>query len=333
MARLTEKSCEFFIYYSKFELDESPAQRSAAAPSLVRLPVLKVLLFLLLLCLGGPAVARRPAADAPRPALAGTWTGSLAIPGRVLVLNLTITEADGRLSAVLDIPLAHLNNRTLRVAQHHDTLSFVDPLADACYRAIRSADGTLLVGQWQQPGLSAGLRLRRPAPVRAQVTTKWRSGTLENGRPVGPWEYYHYLADGTRQLAQVYDHSTDRLVFARPDDEVREVELHPGYWGSAQLTRAPWFVGGPERLALYTAGLTYPAAAQQLNLVGKVTVSFVVDTLGHASDYRVAHGLGSGCDEEALRVARAIPGTWTAGRLGTRAVPVRQYMAFAFRLQ
>ena len=292
---------------------------------------MKLLLCLLLLGLGGGAMAGRPAA-APPPALAGTWTGPLAIPGRTLVLYLTITEADGHLSAVLDIPLAHLSNRALRVTQRHDTLAFFDPVADASYRAVRSPDGTVLVGQWQQPGLSAGVTLRRPVPVRAQVATKWRSGTLEDGSPVGPWEYYQYTAAGVRQVAQVYDHSAGRLLFAQPGDQVCEAELSPGRWDYTVLGRAPWFIGGPERLALYTATLAYPVAAQQKNLEGRVTVSFVIDTLGHASEYHVVRGLGSGCDEEALRVARAIPGTWTPGRLGARAVPVRQYQSFIFRL-
>ena len=288
-------------------------------------------------CGGWPALAAIPAvaplpAPAPRQPLAGTWTGQLAIPGRILVLNLLITEEAGHLSAVLDIPLAHLTNQHMQVTQHHDTISFFDPVMDARYRAIRSADGTVLVGQWQQPGLSTVLLLARPAPVRARLTTKLRSGMLENSLPVGLWEYYQYTAAGVRQVGWIYDHSAGRLLLAPPEQQACEVELSPGHWDYAVLGRTPWFIGGGEQLALYTATLQYPIAAQQKNVAGKVTVSFVIDTLGHVSGHRVVQGIGSGCDEEALRVARAIPGTWTPGRLGTRAVPVRHYMALNFRL-
>jgi len=284
-------------------------------------------------CVGRSALAARPVIAALlSPPLIGTWTGQLAIPGRALVLNLTIAEEAGHLSAVLDIPLAHLINQHMQVTQHHDTLSFFDPVMDARYRAIRSPDGTVLVGQWQQPGFSIALLLVRPAPVRAQLTTKWRSGMLENSLPVGSWEYYQYTAAGARQVGWIYDHSAGRLLFAQPEQQTCEIELSPGHWDYVVLNRTPWFIGGAEQLALYMATLQYPAAAQRKKLVGKVMVSFVIDTLGHVSEHRVMRGIGSECDEEALRVARTIPGTWTPGRLGTHAVSVRHYQAFNFRL-
>ena len=278
-------------------------------------------------------VAALPAPDsAPRQPLAGTWTGQLAIPGRILVLNLTITDEAGQLTAMLDIPRAKLVNQPVRVTQHHDTLSFFEPVMDAHYQAIRSPDGTVLAGQWRQPGFSTALVLARSAPVRTRLATKWRSGMLENSVPVGRWEYYQYTATGVRQVAQVYDHSAGRLLFVQSGEQVCEAELSPGQWGYTMLGRTPWFIGGPEQLAVYTATLGYPAAAQQKNLAGKVTVSFVIDTLGRVSGHRVVQGIGRECDDEALRVARAIPSTWLPGRLGSRAVPVRHYQGFIFRL-
>ena len=282
--------------------------------------------------LAADSVVAAPRAPAPRQALAGSWTGQLVIPGRILVLNLTITDEAGHLSAVLDIPLAKLANQYVRVTQHHDTLSFFEPAMDAHYQAIRSPDGTILVGQWRQPGFNTTLVLARPAPVRARLATKWRSGMLENSLPVGRGEYNQYTAIGERQLAQVYDHSAGRLLYAQPEVQACEVELGPNRWDYVVLNRTPWFIGGPERLAVYTTMLNYPAAAQQKGLAGKVTVSFVIDTLGRASGHRVVQGIGRECDEEALRVARTIPSTWLPGRLGGRAVPVRHYQAFNFRL-
>lgn len=285
-------------------------------------------------CAGRPALAAGAvvaALPALRP-LAGTWTGQLAVPGRTLVVNLTIAEQAGHLTAVLDIPLANVANQHMRVTQHHDTLSFFDPVMEARYRAVRSPDGTVLVGQWQQPGFSTALLLARPAPVLTQFTTKWRKGMLENSIPVGYWEYYQYTAAGARQVSQVYDHSAGELLFAQPEQQTCEAELSPGHWDYAVLNRTPWFIGGPERLAFYTATLNYPAEAQHKNLVGKVTVSFVVDTLGHVSGHRLVKGIGSSCDEEALRVARTIPGTWTPGKLGSRSVAVRHRLTFNFRL-
>ena len=218
-------------------------------------------------CVGRSVLAAKSAiASSPAllsPPLIGTWTGRLIVPGRTLVLNLTIAEEAGHFSAVLDIPLAHLTNQHMQVTQHHDTLSFFDFVMDARYRAVRSPDGTVLVGQWQQPGFSTVLSLTRPVPVRAQLTTKWRSGMLENSLPVGPWEYYQYSAAGVRQVGWIYDHSVGRLLLAPAEQQACEVELGPDHWDYVVLGRTPWFIGGAEQLALYTAALRYPVVAQR----------------------------------------------------------------------
>lgn len=286
--------------------------------------------------------ASTQASQAPRPlgsALSpvGAWTGSLVIPGRILAVDLTIAEAGGHLTAILDIPLANLNHHAVTVTQGHDTLRFYDPAAEIHYECTQAPDGLLVPGHWVQPGFVAVLALTRPAlarlaSVRMREATKWHSGELENNLPVGSWDYYEYAADGQRQLVRTYDHSTGRVLFARPEENIYQVELSPGNWGFAALTQSPWFIGGTEDLAPYLAALRYPAAAQREKVAGKVTVSFVVDTLGHVSGHRVVRSLGSGCDEEALRVARTIPSTWAPGRVGSRAVPVVKQMAFTFRL-
>lgn len=48
--------------------------------------------------------------------------------------------------------------------------------------------------------------------------------------------------------------------------------------------------------------LKYPAAAKAKNLTGSVLLEFTVDAAGQVKDAVVVKGLGSGCDEEALRI-------------------------------
>ena len=289
----------------------------------------------------GPAPANRPVVPPParaasRPALAGTYTGSLAVPGKMLSIGLVIAESNGRLGAVLETPVVQLSHHALTLTQRHDTLTFYDRRTEARYVCQRAANGLLLIGQWQQPGFREALVLRREAevlaPVRTTHTTRWESGDLENGRRVGLWHYYRYAPDGLRLLAQTYDHSAGQLLFARADDETYEAETSPGQWVSTKLTQAPWFIGGREALGPFASTVRYPAAALKDKVAGQVTVSFVVDTLGRVANHRVVQGLGHGCDEEALRVARTIPGTWTPGRVGPRAVAVVYYLSFLFRL-
>lgn len=164
-------------------------------------------------------------------------------------------------------------------------------------------------------------------------TTRWESGALQGKDKIGTWEYYSYAATGERVVAQRYDHSTSTLLYCRPDDQFYRTETSPGQWEGTLLTQPPWFVGGHETLASYIGQLRYPAAAEVRQVQGKVIVSFVVDTLGHLSQHRVVRGIGSGCDEEALRVSLTIPDTWVPGRLGRQAVTVVYELPFTFRLK
>lgn len=159
------------------------------------------------------------------------------------------------------------------------------------------------------------------------------SGMLDKGEKVGVWEYYAYTRDGSQVITQKYDHSTNKLIFFRPFDDVPyPVQAANGEWTRQRVTHPVFFVGGDAALAPYMSKLNYPATAQAKNVQGRVVVSIVVDTLGHASNQQVLLGIGSGCDEEALRIARSIPDQWIPARVGSRAVVSKFELPFTFRL-
>jgi periplasmic protein TonB len=160
------------------------------------------------------------------------------------------------------------------------------------------------------------------------------SGMLDKGEKVGVWEYYAYTRDGSQVIAQKYDHTTKKLVFFRPFDDVPyPVRNAAGEWTRQRVTHPVFYVGSDAALASYVSKLNYPAAAQAKNVQGRVLISIVVDTLGHAIDQQVMLGIGSGCDEEALRVARSIPDQWIPARVGSRAVVSKFELPFTFRLR
>ncbi|QJX46566.1 energy transducer TonB [Hymenobacter taeanensis] len=162
---------------------------------------------------------------------------------------------------------------------------------------------------------------------------EWESGLLEKGEKVGVWEYYSYTRDGRQVITQKYDHTAKKLVFFRDFDDVAyPVQTTAGTWNREHLTQPPLFLGGDAALAPFMSKLNYPAQAQSKNIQGKVVVAFVVDTLGRAVDHKVMLGIGGGCDEEALRVCRAIPNQWLPARIGGRAVVVQHELPFTFRL-
>lgn len=69
----------------------------------------------------------------------------------------------------------------------------------------------------------------------------------------------------------------------------------------------PRIPGGLRALPQYLAdNLKYPPEAFRLDIQGKVTIEFVVETSGSISNLRTLNFLGGGCDDEAMRLARTI---------------------------
>ena len=181
--------------------------------------------------------------------------------------------------------------------------------------------------------LACGLLLSISAPAQKLRKTATGSGLMEKGEKTGVWEYYATTRDGSQVITQKYDHSAGQLVFFRPfDDVLYPVRAASGEWGRERLSHPIFFVGGDAELATYTSRLNYPATAEAKNVQGRVIVTITVDTLGRALSQQVLLGIGAGCDEEALRVARSIPDQWIPARLGSRAVVSKIDVPFTFRL-
>ena len=96
---------------------------------------------------------------------------------------------------------------------------------------------------------------------------------------------------------------------------------------------SPEFVGGMEALSQYIAdNIRYPEQAKRDNTQGRVFVRFVVEPDGSVADAEVLRGIGSGCDEEALRVVNAMP-KWKPGRVNGNPVRVQYTLPITFKLQ
>lgn len=111
------------------------------------------------------------------------------------------------------------------------------------------------------------------------------------------------------------------------EDEVVDDQIYVG----AEQSPAP--VGGlPAFYSYVQKNLRYPSRAKRMNVQGKVYVEFVVDKDGSLSDIKILKGIGSGCDEEALRVLKNAP-NWKPGKQRGRPVRVRMTVPIIFRLQ
>jgi protein TonB len=95
----------------------------------------------------------------------------------------------------------------------------------------------------------------------------------------------------------------------------------------------PQFPGGDASLFKYLHdNIKYPPIARENGIQGKVYVTFVVNETGKITDAKVIRGIGGGCDEEALRVVRAMP-DWKIGKQNGRPVKVQYNLPINFTLQ
>ncbi len=125
------------------------------------------------------------------------------------------------------------------------------------------------------------------------------------------------------------------------DYELPEVDFYPGLDGIEPEDTVdimlfpevqPKPMGGYDSFySQLSKTLRYPKQAQRNQTTGKVFVEFVVDKSGAVSDLKILRGIGSGCDEEALRVLAQT--RWEPGRQRGRPVKVRMAMPINFKLE
>lgn len=89
--------------------------------------------------------------------------------------------------------------------------------------------------------------------------------------------------------------------------------------------------GMPELYELLGKNIRYPQEARSNNVEGKVFVEFIVNENGALSDFNILKGIGSGCDEEAIRALRLSP-NWIPGKQRGKAVKQRMVLPVTFSL-
>jgi TonB family protein len=150
---------------------------------------------------------------------------------------------------------------------------------------------------------------------------------------------------GPRFLTQIgadMDEQVDMLQWTAddpPDDVLMDVDAVPVEEIKATpevyefVEQMPEFPGGDAAMKNYLqANIKYPELAKESGIQGKVFCNFVVDKEGNVTNVKVLRGIGYGCDQEALRVIKAMP-TWTPGKQNGRNVNVHYNLPVFFKLQ
>jgi protein TonB len=114
---------------------------------------------------------------------------------------------------------------------------------------------------------------------------------------------------------------------AREEEVIMEQEIFQ------VVESMPEFPGGEEARILYLRdNIKYPQMARESGIQGTVYVTFVVEPNGSVTGVRVLRGIGGGCDEEAVRVVKAMP-RWKPGQQRGKSVRVQFNMPIRFTLQ
>lgn len=98
------------------------------------------------------------------------------------------------------------------------------------------------------------------------------------------------------------------------------------------LDEKPEFPGGTKELIRFIQqNIQYPPAALQKQIQGRIWIEGVIDVNGKIIQSKVAHGIDSLLDREALRIIRIIP-KWKPGKLNEKTVKVKFYFPVTFRI-
>lgn len=96
---------------------------------------------------------------------------------------------------------------------------------------------------------------------------------------------------------------------------------------------APGFPGGTEAFYKYLSeNIHYPEQAKADGIQGRVVVGFVVMDDGSIVNVEVQRGIGGGCDEEAVRVVKAMP-KWQPAVYNGKPCNVHYSLPVSFKLQ
>ena len=98
------------------------------------------------------------------------------------------------------------------------------------------------------------------------------------------------------------------------------------------VEQMPEFPGGAAEMMNYLSGnIKYPEEAKDKGISGRVFISFVVEKDGSVNQVKVMKGIGGGCDDEAVRVVKAMP-KWKPGMQKGKPVRVSYMLPITFKL-
>ena len=154
------------------------------------------------------------------------------------------------------------------------------------------------------------------------------NGYYNHGVADSIWECFGN--DGTLTLK--YDYKKNELLFYKPSNKYSYRVINNS--SDTTLSRPPIYLYGDTYIVSEIfKNIRYPMSAFMDRASGKVEVMFTVDKSGRTDNFRVDNPIGSGLDEEAIRVLGLIPDNWLPGISNEQPVDVEVSYSITFKLR
>jgi TonB family protein len=178
------------------------------------------------------------------------------------------------------------------------------------------------------PGLGLGTEAARVINLMKTKKIKWTPAE-ENGKKVA----FRYTVPVSFNLNAPNAPKSKVAETAKPpvNGVYNVAEVMPRYAGCDQVVKDSVDCTFAKVVSHIKTNLKYPEEAVKNKVQGQVVTEFVVDTNGTIIDPIIKKGIGSGCDEEALRVLMLMP-PWIPGSQDGQPVKVKMVLPIVFQL-
>ncbi|MBX2966305.1 MAG: TonB family protein [Cyclobacteriaceae bacterium] len=153
----------------------------------------------------------------------------------------------------------------------------------------------------------------------------YAKGQLENDLKTGKW--IGYFTNG--EVAFEEDYLNGKLVKGVSYDSLRKEYKYDKVFEDDRQSMESFYNS-------IAKNLKYPPAARNSLIQGKVVVHIVIDSQGKIIRSRIAKGLESSCDTEALRVVTKYDGKWRFGKERGQTISIKKtqsmYLPILFKL-
>lgn len=179
---------------------------------------------------------------------------------------------------------------------------------------------------------TATIRLGDNSPEDSALITVQKDKPLPP-KPVPPSPNLNIVDDkvdviNTIDIVDLFeDRPIDKYIYEKKVEEIPEDVRF------VRVEQMPEFKGGLRAMyGFINEIIDYPRQAKEIGISGRVFLTFVVERDGSITDVQIVRGIGGGCDEEAVRVIKAMP-NWNPGKQRDQPVRVQFQMAIKFTLQ